>query len=306
VTSSFCVNRKKRLGFTESPRRLRSIATTQKSKKCLAMLTRLVTRGVLLRPLEGNMRKFVRFLPRALPFHLLVFLAGALMLLGAFAPKANAGLIAYFNFEGTPTPPYPVNLQSRVPPGFLLTTMTTNYNSADTVAVTPGIPMNVAVGDPDPNNTALGLKRTELNSPANFNIPLFSSQGFFSDLTVTFAVTNTGNGFTAVSLFYSTNGGGTFTMAPGQTFLFPTGTITTTVGFTAPAAANNQNLLVLRLQFTGGHSTANNLQTTIDNIQINGTIVPEPTTVAGGLLGVLGLCWHQRRRLIRSVRFRRT
>jgi hypothetical protein len=24
------------------------------------------------------------------------------------------------------------------------------------------------------------------------------------------------------------------------------------------------------------------------------------------LLGVLGLCWHQRRRLIRSVRFRRT
>ena len=38
----------------------------------------------------------------------------------------------------------------------------------------------------------------------------------------------------------------------------------------------------------------------IDNIQINGTIVPEPATVAGGLLGVLGLCWHQRRRLIGS------
>jgi hypothetical protein len=33
--------------------------------------------------------------------------------------------------------------------------------------------------------------------------------------------------------------------------------------------------------------------------------VPEPTTIAGGLLGVLGLCWFQRRRLIRSVRLRR-
>ena len=43
----------------------------------------------------------------------------------------------------------------------------------------------------------------------------------------------------------------------------------------------------------------------IDNIQVNGTAVPEPATVAGGLLGVLGLCWHQRRRLICCVRLRR-
>jgi hypothetical protein len=77
------------------------------------------------------------------------------------------------------------------------------------------------------------------------------------------------------------------------------------VSFTVPAAANNAPLLVLRLQFTGGQSSGNNLQDTIDNVQINGTIVPEPATVAGGLLGVLGLCWHQRRRLIRHVRFRK-
>ena len=64
------------------------------------------------------------------PFRLLFVLAGALMLLAAFTPRANADLIAYFNFEGPPTPPYPVNLQSKVPPGFFLTTMTTNYNPA--------------------------------------------------------------------------------------------------------------------------------------------------------------------------------
>ena len=65
-------------------------------------------------------------------------------------------------------------------------------------------------------------------------------------------------------------------------------------------------LLVLQLNFTGGQSNGNDLQNQIDNIQVNGTAVPEPATVAGGLLGVLGLCWHQRRRLIRSVRLRRT
>jgi hypothetical protein len=72
-----------------------------------------------------------------------------------------------------------------------------------------------------------------------------------------------------------------------------------------PAAANNQPLLVLRLVFTGGTSNGNNPETQIDNLVIGGTIVPEPATVAGGLLGVLGLCWFQRRRLISALRLRR-
>jgi hypothetical protein len=124
-------------------------------------------------------------------------------------------------------------------------------------------------------------------------------------MTVTFAVSVVGNGFTTVTLLYSTNGGANFIPAPGQTFTLPPSGNSTIVSFTVPAAANNQNLLVLRLQFTGGQSMGNNLQDVIDNIQINGTIVPEPATVAAGLLGILGLCWHQRRRLIRSARFRR-
>ncbi|HTH20147.1 MAG TPA: PEP-CTERM sorting domain-containing protein, partial [Candidatus Udaeobacter sp.] len=63
--------------------------------------------------------------------------------------------------------------------------------------------------------------------------------------------------------------------------------------------------LLIRLHFTNGQSNGNDLQNVIDNIQVNGVIVPEPATVAGGLLGVLGLCWFQRRRLISAVRFRR-
>ena len=237
------------------------------------------------------------------PFRSLYVLAGALMLLAAFTPRANADLIAYFNFEPPPlTPPYPVNLQSQVPPGFLLTTMTTNYNPADTSAQ-PGVALNVPVGDPDPNTIGLGLSRSSLNSPANFDIPLFTPQGLFQNMSISFAINVTGNGFSTVALLYSTNGGGTFTPAPGQTFnLPPSGTLV--VSFTVPAAANNAPLLVLRLQFSGGQSSGNNVQDILDNVQINGTIVPEPATVAGGLLGILGLCWHQRRRLIRHVHFR--
>jgi hypothetical protein len=269
-------------------------------KKILPMAARIVTGGVVPPSRWEHMRTFKRFPPRGLRFRLLLILAGALLLLAAFVPRANADLIAYFNFEGTPTPPYPVDLTSSSP-GVFSTTLTTTYPAADTSS-TSGIALNVAPGDPDQNLTAFGLMRTEVNSPADFDIPLFTSQGFFQTMTVTFATDGRGNGFTAVQLFYSTNGGGTFTAGPSVTLTQRQQLVTLSV----PVGANNAPSLVLRLQFTGGQSSGNDLQTWIDNIQVNGTIVPEPATVAGGLLGVLGLCWHQRRRLIRSMRFRST
>ena len=165
------------------------------------------------------MRKFKTRRPRALPFRLLLVFAGALMLMAAFGPSAKADLIAYFNFEGPPTPPYPVNLQSQVPPGFFLTTMTTNYNPAD-MSAQPGVALNVPPGDPDPNAIGLGLSRSAPNSPANFDIPLFTAQGFFQNMSISFAINVTGNGFTTAALWYSTNGGGTFTQAPGQISTF--------------------------------------------------------------------------------------
>ena len=262
----------------------------------------IVTRGVILRALGGYMRTFNRFPPRTLRFRPLLILMGALLLMSALAPRANAALAAYFNFQGTPTPPYPVNMQSK-PPAFFSTTMTTNYSSGNMVAESPGLPANVAPGDVAPNNTALQLRRSSMNDPANFDIPLFTAQGFFQNMTVSLAIlTVAGNGFATATLMFSTNGGATFTTASSQPIPTSLGVLT----FAVPAAANNSPLLVLRIQLTGGGSNGNNRQTVMDNIQVNGTIVPEPATVAGGLLGVLGLCWHQRRRLIRSVRFRRT
>ena len=120
-------------------------------------------------------------------------------------------------------------------------------------------------------------------------------------MTLTYATNNNGNGFGTQSFSYSTNGGATFTAAGSVSGLTGTQLVT----FAVPTLANNQPGLVLRITFSSGQSSGNDIQTIIDNIQLNGTVIPEPATVAGGLLGACGLCWHQRRRLIRLVRLRR-
>jgi hypothetical protein len=256
------------------------------------------------------MRKFKTCRSRALPFRLLLIVAGALLLMAAFAPRANATLIAYFNFEDAVNGGAP-DFTSEAGQGLgIATTITTNYTASDMTTIanftTAGI-NNRAAGDvdnPPLGLHSLGLTRTSSNNGRHFDIPLFSATGIFSNMTVTFAASSggNGNGFMNVQLFYSTNGGGTFTAVGSPTVL--TGALQL-VTLPVPAAANNAPALVLRLVFTNG-GPGNDLQTEIDNIQVNGTAVPEPATVAGGLLGVLGLCWFQRRRLIRSVRLLRT
>ena len=256
---------------------------------------------------------------RKFTFRLLLILAGALMLLAAFAPRANAdcpACIRYYNFEGDPTAPYPVNLDSHIPAfevgsgfGISLRTGTdptmaaTGAFPTGSTSAEAGIPLNVAPGDPDPNNTSLGIHRSG-HDQLYMDIAMFSAVGVYDVTSVSFAVGANGNGYAFVSLLFSINGGATFTQV-GATQLIPNGP-GTILTFALPAGTTlNQPDLVLRLAFTGGQSNGVDLQNEIDNIQVNGVIVPEPATVAGGLLGVLGLCWHQRRRLIRSVRFRR-
>ena len=247
------------------------------------------------------------------PFRLLWILAGALMLLAAFTPRANATLIRFYDMELAPdTPPYPVNLDSHAPAveigaGTTLFldngTPGTPYPSGNT-SQEAGIPFNVPAGAA-PNLTSLGIHRSG-QSPLGVEIPLPSSQGIYDVTSVSFAYGANGNGFAFVQLQMSTDGGLSFTTNLTPVVALPSGP-----GFQVilppipPGTTLNINNLVLRLLFTGGQSNGADLQFELDNIQINGTIVPEPATVAAGLLGVLGLCWHQWRRLIRSVRFRK-
>jgi hypothetical protein len=226
------------------------------------------------------------------------------MLAAAFTPRAHAqSVIAYFNFEDAVNGANP-DFTSEADQGLgVATTITTDYLPANMATIPNGVGvLNRVPTDVDTNLHSMGLRRTgQFNEGRHFDIPLFTSQGFFSNMTVSFATNNNGNGFQTVQLFYSTNGGTTFTAGP----LVNYDTSLQVISLAVPVGANNAPLLVLRLVFTNG-GPGNDLQTTIDNIQVTGTIVPEPATVAGGLLGFLGLCWFQRRRLIRSVRLLRT
>ena len=244
------------------------------------------------------MRKFKTRRPRALRFRLVLVVAGALLLMAALAPRANADVLVYFNFEDA-TLGGPPDLEADVVGapdfnpggGIQLSKMTTNFAFDAAVA---GFLQNRTVGDIDTANPGLGLglRTTPGDNGHWIEFPVDATT--FLNMSLSFAVDTAGNGFDHVQLSYSTTGpGGPFTNVGAAVFIPSSGVQIIT--FTLPAGANFQPNLVLRLTWTGGTSMGNNLQTVIDNIQLTG--VPEPATVGGGLLGVLGLCWHQRRRI---------
>ena len=272
------------------------------------MPARIVTNSVILRVLGGDIRMSKTCRPHGLPFRSLLVVAGALLLMFAFAPRAKAQLIVYYNFEDA-APGGPPDFTSEGNIAFFGVgspngdrPISTNYSPLSMLTVPSTGTQNKFPGDPDPSLLALGLARSGANSPANFDINLNSAQALFSKMTVSFAINAQGNGFTGAAVQFSTNGGANFTQA-GSVIVPTSGTIVVSVPL--PAAANNTPLLIVRIALTGGQSNGNDLQNVVDNIRIEG-LVPEPATVAGGLLGFLGLCWHQRRRLVRSVRFRCT
>ena len=56
------------------------------------------------------------------------------------------------------------------------------------ISVTPGLTLNRWPTDQDPASLGLGIGRSLGNSPGNLDIPLFTSQGFFQDMSVSFAI----------------------------------------------------------------------------------------------------------------------
>ena len=191
----------------------------------------------------------------------------------------------------------------------MLTTITTDYTSGDVLANHPGPGLNRSAGDIDvpPLTPDLDVSLTDAadNNNGHFDFNVFSSQGFYQDMTLSFAVKSIVCGFNSVTVQYSINGEDTWTTF--GTAAIPTDGTPSIKSFAVPSAANNAPGLAFRFFFTGGTGLRAGIRyTQFDNIQLTGTIVPEPATVAGGLLGVLGLCWLQRRRFIRFVRFRRS
>jgi len=273
------------------------------------MQTGIVKNGVILQVLGGTMRKFKTCLRRSVPFRLLVILAGAFLLLAAFAPRANAdcpACIRFYDFEGVT--PAIVNQGSHVPaieqgdaPPFAVlfqnddgTPYAVGNLSANSGAIlgTTNLPVGA-----NPNLVSLGLHSS---GQAHLDLVMTfpSIAGIYNIQSISFASRGSGNGFQTAQMQMSSDGGANWVNLSAVTAL-PSAISTIVLNNTNGSIPNTFGIpnLLIRIQFQNGQSNGTNLQNLIDNIQVNGVIVPEPATVAGGLLGVLALCWHQRRRL---------
>ena len=197
------------------------------------------------------MRTFKTRRPRALPFRSLFVVAGALLLMAALAPKANATVLVYFNFEdavlgGAPDFTSDVVGAPDFNPGggLVLTNLTT---TATVFAATAGFLQNRTAGDIDTANPGLagGFRTTPADNGSYIQFGLNATA--FSNMSLSFAYTTAGNGFNTVQLFYSTDGGLNFTPGPSAPML--TGGQPHLVTLAVPVGADQQANLVLRLVF---------------------------------------------------------
>jgi hypothetical protein len=260
-------------------------------------------------------RKNIDLKPVRLP-SLLGVIMGISMLMTLAAPSAHA--LVYYNFnQGTAPnpalPDFPSQPYLSVAPGVtgiqLNNTATlpgTNFPPGtlfiDTT-VDAGL-VNRAPGDLTTTTGAIDARgnTTGLTGMYCFTIGAFSTAGQTS-INLSFALMSVADGFQNIDLLYSTNG----------TIFTEFGSIASVTSipsgwnlesFPLPTGANNQSTVYIEFCFSNVKDNNTHNNTYIDNIQITG--VPEPGTVIGGALGVLGLCWSQRRRLVRSLRLGRT
>jgi hypothetical protein len=258
---------------------------------------------------------------RSRPFRsLLVAVAGALIFMGFTAPRVDAVVVSYFNFEDSiaPTPSNKNGTVDLVPDktiaaggdnaggGVEVSTTNLTITTPGLEAVTPGLLINRTTSPADQDTAdpgfALNLSSTGNGSATiSFGVNL----QFYAGLSLSFATNNNGNGYRQVQLSWS---GAVSGSLPVQNM--PTNAMATPVTFDLTGTNLNGNgtdfkFVTFTLTFTNGQSNGVDLQTVIDNIRLDANIVvPEPATVVGGLLGVFGLCWHQRGRLVRFLRLR--
>jgi hypothetical protein len=263
--------------------------------------------------------------------------AGTLMLMGAFAPKANAQVlrpIKYYDFEaGTldsvaapgPGGSYPF-LQS---PNTITKVGTSFSGSGGHFLVAGGLVnfgtiSNQLAGDASlPHALLTGGQTKNGNAFVKDCFQFSVDTTGYTTLSLSFALKGTGNAaYTGIQVF----AGSTNVTSTGTIDGVAAGTTTLEIGtqqdhapedfatitndgsyhlynFDISAAANTANAII-EICLSGSTNSGNASNTSFDNIQVN-AIVPEPSTYIGGLLGIGVVCWYQRRWLIRSLRLRR-
>ena len=233
---------------------------------------------------------------------------GVLMLMAMAAPSAHAFLLTYYDFEDG-------NFSSDAP-GLQPTTISFTASSYPggnlSVEGTVATPLGTSLNSVTPSTIMALDARGNSTNPADqycFMLGGLTTTGK-TDVTLSFAIMSQGNTgqFTTLNLLYSTTGiAGAYTPLASDTTLQSYATYTV-LSFNASALTlgavdgiSGSNLF-FEFCFTGSTNNANGNNTFIDNIQV--TAVPEPSTYIGGLLGIVGLCWYQRRRLTRFLGLR--
>jgi PEP-CTERM motif-containing protein len=278
-------------------------------------------------------------------FSLFGTLAGALLLTAVLAPRAEAQtskLLYYFNFTSSPTNPSDPLFNgpyTSVAPGTFsdgapfAPTTTTIFNGQAGAFVFPGTGagagMTIQTNGTSVNKYSfdttavtnnLQLRANDTTGTTQYCFTMgpmdFSGTALpgFQGFSITFALEqlNGGgpghHGFTSLQLAYSFDNI-TFTNFPGTTGTFNLNNnlnAYSTLTAPLPTAVNGHSTVYISFCFVGATDTGINNSTQIDNIQVL-ALTPEPSTYIGGLLGIAGLCWFQRRRLrLILPRLRRT
>jgi len=238
---------------------------------------------------------------------------GVFMLMALGAPSAHATfLLTYFNFEDG-------NLTAD-PPGQQLTPTifndTTNPYPTGQFGVTAGVGTtdNTPPGNVQTTNSALDLQgNANITAGSNYCLDLgpVNTLGK-TGISLSFALASIGNGgqFDVITAAWGTNGttyGNTITLALDSSLIgkntmnnppvyqVVTGDLT---------GADNLSSVFIQFCFSAKGNAANGNHTYLDNIQVTAA-APEPSTYISGLLGVVGLCWYQRRRVACFLRLRR-
>ena len=232
-------------------------------------------------------------------FPLFAAILGALIFTAAFAPRANAILAVLYNFEDSTLGASPPDFTSEAI-GLQTPTMTFQYAPASMVSVA-GLAFNPAAGDPDVNNLALGLTNAGFNNLGFFQFHVNTQT--LVGMSLSLAANTSNLGFNSVELAYSNDGFASDSHHVGTEAI--TSLTGQTIPFGIPGAAEGQSDITFRLVFSGATPNGEVPQNTfIDNIQLTATAVPEPSTYIGGLRGIIGLCWYQRRRFMRLLSLR--
>src|SRR5439155_7154854 len=152
-------------------------------------------------------------------------------------------VVVYYNFEDS-TVGGPPDFTSTGDVGTQHPTMTTDYNVSDISTVQPTVPLdNVAPGDLDPNLLAIQLSHAKSNEGSCFQFTVNTFN--LTQMSLSFAYNNNGNGFTTATFKYSIDGGITFPTISSSTLT--TGGNFVATSATVPMDAENKASVIFQI-----------------------------------------------------------